>query len=103
MIAKAFMRVVDLGVARGMADIAKTPGCQQLDFGMWALSLNPHLEPTKNADGVEVPMGSVFVQYNGWPAGIIGMDGGCLVGVTEDQFIEAIEAQIETEGGTLSQ
>lgn len=61
----------------------------------WWISMNCHPEARKNSKGIEVPMFSCYVEFNGWPAGIINPFGGIIAAgslANEDTFIAAVKA-----------
>lgn len=64
---------------------------------LWRIVFNGTGEARKPDDGPELPPFSVYVEYNGWPAGIIDPAGGILAAgdaANEDTFIAAIEAEL---------
>ena len=97
-IVEAFAEIVALSQRLGVTRINELKGCweHQVDE-QWHISLNGHQEPVRCSAGVEVPPFHCYVQYNGWPAGVIEPGGGCLVGSglpgeNEKAFIEALRA-----------
>ena len=102
-ISEAFALIVDLAIVRG----AKTPlrdhyaACWESDVDdTWRVSFNGHSEPRMSSTGAKVPGFEVFVEYNGWPAGLIGPAGGVIAagaGANEDALIAALRAAIDRE------
>ena len=95
--AEAFIEVGQYGFRQGARSISKSPGCweSQVDKRWW-IAINPHKVPTKCSTGHEVPPVSVYIQYNGWPAGELNPRGGWIAageGANEDTFIEALRAK----------
>lgn len=68
----------------------KLPGCWSRQFGIWTLRLNGH-----DVEMDHVPPFSVAFTCNGWPAGIVAPDGGCVAGVSEDELNKALLAELE--------
>lgn len=93
---EAFARIAELGGALGVRDVNKLPGCweHQVDE-LWHISLNGHRKTIKDSKGFEVPSFHAAIEYNGWPAGLIGPGGGIIAAgecANEDTFIEALKA-----------
>lgn len=93
-IGKAFAAVVELGLALGKRNMGSDPGCweHQVDERWW-FALNPHDDQTECSQGAKVPPFSIYVQFNGWPAGIIGVSDGVMAAgelANEATFIEAL-------------
>lgn len=66
---------------------------------LWSIIFNGTAETRKPEGGPELPPFSVYVEFNGWPAGIIDPAGGILAAseaANEDTFIAAIEAELGT-------
>ena len=102
----AFVETCELCYARGARSIQAVPGCyeMQIDDRWWA-ALNPHKEPircSKDENGNGVPPFSVYIEFNGWPAGVITPNGGIIAAgsvANEDTYIEAVKAAIAALGG----
>lgn len=91
---EAYSCVVDLGLALGLRNVGQMNKCweHQVDDDWW-IALNPKPEPIKCSKDIEVPGGNIWIEYRGFPAGIIGFNDGRMVGDgTEDKFIEAVRA-----------
>lgn len=92
-ISEAFLGVVNLGLALGLKNLHKLPGCweYQVDEEWW-ISLNGHTSTVKNSHGVDVPPFNVMVEFLGWPAGSLDHIEGILPAGKEDGFIAALKA-----------
>lgn len=95
-ITEAFAEIVKLAERRGVARINDLPGCWEPEIGgEWKIALNGHREPAKSSSGAEVPPFSAYIEYNGWPAGVIDPSGGIIAAgecANEDAFIAALRA-----------
>ena len=96
-VSEAFSEIVELGIALGVKDIAKTPGCweHRVDEHWW-FALNPHSEPTTCSKSAGVPLKPfcVYVEFNGLPAGVLNPKGGTIAAgrlANEDALIEALK------------
>jgi hypothetical protein len=99
-ISAMFNKVCELAMALGWENIALQPGCQshQVDERWW-FAINPHPEPTA-CEGVatKIPPYCIYLKFNGWPAGIVGMHGGMMAAggtANEDNLMAALNAAIE--------
>lgn len=92
----AFMAVADLGYALGARDINKIPGCWEVQVDeRWRIAVNAHDEELQSLTGARVLPGSVYVEYNGWPAGSFTAAGGIIAageGANEHTLVAALEA-----------
>jgi hypothetical protein len=93
-ICAAFCAVVELGQRRGVERVNQLAGCWEVKIDeRWWFALNGHEKPTPCAAGVDVEPFSVYVTYNGWPAGMFNPRGGWIAageGANEDAFIAAV-------------
>ncbi len=90
---EAYAVVLELAVKRGAENISALPCCWETAVDKWFVALNGRSEPTKSSHGSDVPPYSVYIAYNGWPAGIIDPHGGIIAGgeaANEETFIKAI-------------
>lgn len=83
----------------GVVPIASAPnGIYCRKFGEWEIAFNGTGEQkNKTEEHPALPPFNAFVKFNGWPAGIIGPDGGPLAAgaaANEDTFIAAIETDL---------
>lgn len=96
---EAFVRVMELGIALGIKPLPEHDGCweHQVD-DTWFIACNGHMEPKKMRKHPELDALSpytVYVEYNGWPAGNFGYHGGVIAageGANENTFIAALLA-----------
>lgn len=67
---------VELANHLGVANIKELPGCweYQLDEAWW-FAMNGHRETVVCSRGMVVPPFSLYVEYYGWPAGILRAPG----------------------------
>ncbi len=94
-----FEAIVLMCARLGVTGIDKLPGCweHQID-DQWWVAVNPHLEDVRSSRGLTVPPFSAYVEYNGWPAGIIQPLGGEFAvgeGANTQTFIAACESAKE--------
>lgn len=96
MISEAFYEIANMAQRMGVTRIDQMEGCWEVDVDdHWRLSVNGHGEPTKNRDGTEVPPITAYVEWNGWPAGLIHPAGGTMAAgsaANEGALIEALKA-----------
>lgn len=98
-ISKVFERVCALGIAMGWENINSQPGCveHQVD-PQWWFAINPHGEPTECSSGAKVPAYAIYLQFNGWPAGVVTANGGLMAAgglANEERLIDALNVAIE--------
>lgn len=91
-----FMLLADLGIKGDASPLHKFEHCweKQIDERWW-IAMNGHREPRKCSKGTEVQPFNCYVEYNGWPAGILDPFGGILAAgecANEDTFIKALRA-----------
>lgn len=95
-VSEAFIAIMNLGEALGVREIAKLDGCWEHRVDdQWFIVVNGHSEPTKCSTGAGVPPFSAYIEFNGWPAGIIHPHAGVIAAGTEaneDAFIDAVNA-----------
>lgn len=70
---EAFFMIVLLAIARNNVPNAKDRILQLTIDKRWKATLNGHSETRNN-----IPPFHVYVEYNGFPAGIIGAHSGCI-------------------------
>ncbi len=93
----AFTLLADLGLKDGVAPINQFDGCWERQIGDWWIALNGHREERKCSHGGTVPPFKCYIEWNGWPAGLIGPYGGVLAAgaaANEDTFIAAIKEEL---------
>lgn len=94
-IAEAFVRIVELAEALGVQRINELPACweHQVDE-QWRIHINAHRHQVKAESGAEVPPRSCYIEFNGWPAGVITPVNGWIAAgeaANERTFIEALK------------
>lgn len=61
----------------------------------WWFAINPNREPVECGHGVKVLPFNIYVEFNGWPAGVFTLDGdgefAAGEAANEDAFIAALE------------
>ena len=96
-ISEAFVAVAELGFALGLRDIAKLDGCWEYQIDeRWWIALNAHDQPVACSTGAEVEPFSIYVEFNGWPAGIFSAQGGVIAAgeaANEEAFLAALRAK----------
>lgn len=95
----AWVGVCMLAMKDGVVPASSAPGgIYEREFGPWRVMLNGTGEEKPKTDKhpyIE-PFG-IYVEFNGWPAGIIGPGGGIIAAgdaANEDAFIAAIEVEL---------
>jgi hypothetical protein len=98
-IAEAYYTVVELAAALGVKKINELEGCWERAVDeQWFVAFNGHKEPMKVSRGATLPPYEIYIEFNGWPAGVIGPDGGIIAAgdaANEKTFIAALKAAIE--------
>jgi len=92
-ISEVFAAIADYAVGHGAAPIAGKVYHVTLD-DQWEFWVNATKEP-QNVDGANIQPFDCYVKFNGWPAGIVGPDGGCFAAggaANESTFIDALRA-----------
>ena len=98
-VAEVFLGLALLAEHDGVGSINQLPGCWQREFEPWTIWLNGHEQPRKGGprDDIEVPPYHCYIEFNGWPAGLVTPRGGTIAAgsaANEDSFIAAIETII---------
>ena len=96
---EAFMKIAELGNALGAAPLNKHPACWECKVDKrWKIAVNAHKEPkVSSMSKVPIEPFHAYVEFNGWPAGLLNPYGGTIAAgecANEDTFIAAIEARI---------
>lgn len=96
---EVFVALVSWSQSLGAKSIKDLPGCWESHVGGsgWWVAINGHDVPTKNTHGGVVPPFSAWIEWNGWPAGLVGPRGGTLVvgeAANEDSLIAALRAEV---------
>jgi len=80
-------------------------GCWERQLGEWWFAVNGHDGPRKCSHGVEVQPYHCYVEYNGFPAGLMTPFGGVIAAgriANEDAFAEALHAELRKHGNGAS-
>lgn len=92
-----FSEIVALSTKLGVKNINQLDGCWEYCVDdQWWIAVNGHGTPTKCTKGTEVEPFGCYVEYNGWPAGILNPFGGIIAygsEVNEDTLIAALVAR----------
>lgn len=93
----AFLLIGELAHANGATPLKDYPGCWEASVGeRWWVALNGHAEAVECSRGLKVDPYHAYVEFKGWPAGVINPVGGTIVGfASEDALIAALEAAIQ--------
>lgn len=95
-ISEAFYELMKLGSRLGVSNINELPGCWEHQVNEhWFIAVNAHEAPIKCSKVADVPPIHCYVEYNGWPAGLINPRGGTIAAgecANEDAFIKAVRA-----------
>jgi hypothetical protein len=98
-VSEAFIAIMQLAEALGVRDINKLDGCWERDLdGAWFFAVNGHQHEIACSKGAAVPPFHVYLEFNGWPAGIFSPRGGVIAAgeaANEGTFIEAVNAAIQ--------
>jgi hypothetical protein len=98
MLCEIFAKCCDLATALGHAGINKLPGCLEIEVDEhWWFAINAHKDAVHCSKETDVPGGHIYVMFNGWPAGILTYNDGCLAAgaaANEDTLIAALDAAI---------
>jgi hypothetical protein len=94
-----FLKIAELAEAIGLRSIKSLPGCWEFQIdGTWWIAVNGHDEPMATSKGgTPVPPFMAYVEFNGWPAGLLDPYGGMLAAGTianEAALTRAIETTI---------
>jgi len=92
-ISEAFSEIANLAMRLGVTNINQREGCweHRIDDKWW-IAINGHPEPVRCSKGAEVPAYNAYVEFNGWPVGLINPYGGALVRCTDDAEGDLINA-----------
>ena len=98
-VSEVFSLVCELGIALGVRNINTLVGCweHQVDEH-WAIALNAHDHEVECSHGTKVPGFCCYLQFNGWPAGFVGPQGGTMAAgsiANENLLCDALRNAIE--------
>lgn len=92
------MAIVDLAERLGVRDLSKSHAgrCWELQIdNQWYIVVNPNRKPTDSTKAKEYEPLTAYVEFNGWPAATLGIDGsGVFVAgdvANAEAFIEACD------------
>lgn len=95
-LSEVFMAIADFALARNAHGIKDLPGCYEVAVDdHWWIAVNGHDVPTRTSKGTEVPKFSAYVEFNGWPAGMLDPFGGVLAAgeiANEDALLAALRS-----------
>jgi hypothetical protein len=82
----------------GVAAISQLPGCWEVDVdGRWWFAVNGHALPEACGRGPDVQPFGVYIEYHGWPAALLDVNGDGLfaagAGANADAFVAALAAK----------
>jgi len=94
--------IAQLAIALGVAPINTFEGCWEYQVDeQWWIACNAHPEPKGCSRGPKVPPFHTYIEYNGWPAGLMTPYGGTIAageGANEDTLVAALAAAVEKAG-----
>jgi len=100
---EVFVRIAELALALGVRGIGNLPGCWEHDVdGVWWIAMNGRATAAKCSRGPEVAPFTAYVEFNGWPAGLVTPGGGVIAAgeaANERALIEALVAATTRLGG----
>jgi len=71
-----FVAIAEFCLARGFKRIRELPGCCEVQVDdHWWIAVNGHPNPSSTSRGTSVPAFSAYVEFNGWPAGLVDAGG----------------------------
>ena len=96
LIPDAFGKIMALAFRLDIENIKDMDGCweHQIDEHWW-IAVNGHTEDAICSHGPTVSPFHCYIEFNGWPAGLIGMKDGIIAAgaaANEATFIAAIDA-----------
>lgn len=94
-VSEAYYLLTEYCYQQGHRDIKDLEGCLEVQVNQqWWFAVNGHREPMKCSKDVEVLPFNIYLEYNGWPAGMVGPDGGVIAAgseASEDDLIKALK------------
>jgi len=89
--------IMDAHQQLGLPPIKEMPGgVWDATFGPWRMVVNANREPVTTPSGVTVDPYHTYVEYHGWPAGVLGPAG-------DGQFAAGVGANPETFAAALAE
>jgi hypothetical protein len=92
---EVMVEIVEAALRLGHASIKDLPGCCEFEAGEWWVAVNGHEQPQRCSRGARVPGFHAYVEFNGWPAGLVSAAGGTLAAGTaanEASLLAALRA-----------
>lgn len=95
---EAFVVLAELAEKEGAIPVSKFEGCwvRGIDDS-WLIAMNGHEDPRMYGE-VEVPPFTCYIEWNGFPAGLLDPTGGTIAAgelANEESFIKAIRVVID--------
>ncbi|WP_018086454.1 hypothetical protein [Desulfurispora thermophila] len=95
---EVFALAAELAIKDGVAPLCRLPGVweRQIDDN-WKIVLNGHNSP-KDYNVLTIPPFHMYVEFNGWPAGLLSPFGGTIAAGTvanENALISALKKALE--------
>ena len=98
-VSEAFAKIARLGCILKAEPLNKWPGGLEIAIDeRWWIAVNGHNETTKCSKGADVLPFHAWIEYNGWPAGMVSPTGGIIATgscANENTFIEALDKRIQ--------
>lgn len=99
-VSAVFAELCELAIRSGGKAICQLAGCWEVDFagdrgGRWFAALNGHGKPVACSRGAEVPSYTWYLEWNGWPAGLVNAAGGMMAAgseANEERLLAAVRA-----------
>jgi hypothetical protein len=93
-VSELMLAIMELAERLGVSKINELPGCweHRVDEHWW-IALNGHREETLCENGTSVPPFHAYIEFNDWPAGLVGLNGGAIAAGTianEDSLLAAL-------------
>lgn len=93
-ISEAFYAAAEFAMSRGARNLVNVPGTWESAVGEnWWIAINAHGDDVQCSRGIAVPPRSIYIEFNGWPFGIINSAGGRIASgdiANEETFIAAL-------------
>ena len=91
-ISEVFDEICQLALALGVKNINQLPACWEHKVDEeWRIAVNAHNKPV-NAGDTTVPAFTAYLEFNGWPAGLISPYGGMMASGAIANEVELLKA-----------
>lgn len=91
-----FLAICEYAESRGISRLNLNPGCWEVKLDdQWWFAVNPHRTDQECSMGVTVRPFTIYVQYNGFPAGVFSPKEGVFAAgsmANVDSFMAALES-----------